>query len=54
MMDYTIDHHRSIQYLLSSLINLIGDEPVPRVDTPRISLEGPKKVQAYPVALSPC
>jgi hypothetical protein len=33
-MAHTVDHHRSIQYLLSSLINLIGDEPVPRVDTP--------------------
>ncbi len=51
MIDYLLDHHRSIQYLLSSLINLIGDEPVPVSTLPCIPLESPKKVQASPVAL---
>jgi hypothetical protein len=58
MMANTVDHHRSIQYLLSSLINLIGDEPVPhcrRLEKESLqrscSIFSEHKTQAYPTAV---
>ncbi len=58
MVIYPLDHHRSIQFLLSSLINLIGDEPVPCVDTLFIWLGPTPKhtsllVEAFPIEKAP-
>ncbi len=58
MVIHLLDHHRSIQFLLSSLINLIGDEPVPCVDTLFIWLGPTPKhtsllVEAFPIEKAP-
>jgi hypothetical protein len=57
MMDRKV-HHRSIRYLLSSLINLIGDEPVPHCRhlekeslQRSCSISSEHKTQTYPVAV---